>query len=705
MNAAKKILNDIFGFREFRENQAKVIDAILHKKDTLVLMPTGGGKSLCFQIPALVFDGVAIVVSPLISLMKDQVMSLQQNGVAAAYFNSSQTLKQQDEVEDLFQRGKLKLLYVSPEKLLSQQMLFMLSKKPISLFAIDEAHCISSWGHDFRTEYTKLGILKTHFPNVPIVALTATADKLTRKDIVDQLALHNPEIFVSSFDRPNLRLNVLPANGRINFIRKYIQGRKEDSGIIYCLSRKSTEKVADQLKTIGISVAAYHAGMEKSERERIQEQFAKGDIQVMSATVAFGMGIDKSNVRYIIHYNLPKNIESYYQEIGRAGRDGQPADTFLFYSFADVITLRELIRESKNNQTQYSKLQRMQQYADALICRRKILLNYLGQSVQKDCGSCDVCDAPPEFFDGTRIAQKALSAIFRLQGKVSAGILIDVLRGSQRHEILFHGYDKIKTFGVGKDLSPPEWQQYIIQMLNLGILEIAYDRGSTLQITDYGKEVLLGKQKVQFAKLLDREETLKRRQQGHAPRESTQEELYLLLKKWRQHIARVKDIAAYLVASDATLLEIAEKLPSSQVDLLKINGIGQTKYRMYGEEILQLLMDFLKKKTKEGKKIQGATYIVTFDYYKKGWSPEQIAKERNLNTGTIYAHLAKLYEMGESIAIEKLVKQEQLQQVIDYVDKNGYPEKLSPVFDYFGGDIPYETLRFSLAHYKLVNTK
>lgn len=697
------ILRDVFGYREFRPMQKEIIQAVMQGQDAFVLMPTGGGKSLCFQIPAISMPGTCIVVSPLISLMKDQVRALKLSGVKADYLNSSQTIDEQDEVDDKLRRGALDLLYISPEKLVSQSMLFSLSKLKINLFAIDEAHCISSWGHDFRPEYSQLAVIRQYFRGVPVIALTATADKLTRKDILVKLRLDNPKRFTASFDRPNLSLQVLPAQNRMKFIQNYVKGRKKDSGIIYCLSRKSTEKVAEKLRKKGIVAESYHAGLSSQERNTIQERFVMGETPVICATVAFGMGIDKSDVRYVIHYNLPKNIEGYYQEIGRAGRDGQPADTILFYSLADVITLRGLIENSQNNRTQLSKLERMQQYSDALMCRRKILLSYFGEKLEQDCNNCDVCNDPPELFDGTELVQKALSAIYRTNQEVAPGMLIDILRGSGKQEVLQRGYHQIKTFGAGKDIAPPQWQEYIHQMLHHGLVEVAYDKNHSLQMTEHGKHILLGKKQIKLVKLTDATQKAQERLSQSKGKQIKHLELFEKLREFRKDIAQTKNVAPYMVASDATLREIATKLPTTRNDMLEVSGIGEQKYDMYGEDFVRVVIEYMKAKDKAGEKFRGATLFITYDYYTKGWTPEQIAKERGLGVGTIYGHLAKLYEMGYDINIEKFVKQDELQKVIDMLDLRGVPHKLSELHSFFDGTLSYETLKFSLAHYNLVN--
>ncbi len=598
LSAAGTALKKYFGYDAFRPMQAEIIEAVLQGRDTLVLMPTGGGKSICYQIPALIMPGVAVVISPLISLMKDQVEALRSNGVKAAFLNSSLEPGEQNAVEDDFFRGNIDLLYVSPEKLLSQSFRSLLGQAPVSLFAIDEAHCISAWGHDFRPEYTRLRFIKAEFAKIPIIALTATADKITRQDIVTQIQLQEPGIFVASFDRPNLSLEVRPGQKRLPQILQFLNRHPKQAGIIYCLSRRNTEELARKLRDNGIDADHYHAGLSDQERSRTQEAFTNDNTQVICATIAFGMGIDKSNVRWVIHYNLPKNIESYYQEIGRAGRDGARADTLLFYSYGDVATLRNILenQESEQKDLQLAKLDRMQQYAESLVCRRRILLNYFGENFQENCGNCDVCRNPPQYFDGTIIAQKALSAVYRLREKVGLSMLINVLRGATIRELFENGYHEIKTYGAGRDISTPEWQYYLMQLLHLGYLEIAYERHQTLKLTAASHRVLFGNEKVQLVRLRtfwERKQEAKKKARPARLRERRRDDLFEELRALRKQLAREKGLPPYIIFNDATLEEMAARRPTTDEEMRDISGVGERKLHLYGNLFIDAIQAFI----------------------------------------------------------------------------------------------------------------
>lgn len=598
-------LKTYFGYDSFRPLQEEIIRHILDGNDALVLMPTGGGKSICYQLPALLREGTAVVVSPLISLMKDQVEALCANGISAGALNSSNDETENAALRRACMEGRLKLLYISPEKLLTEAN-YLLRDMHISLFAIDEAHCISQWGHDFRPEYAQMGILHQQFPHVPIIALTATADKITREDIIRQLHLNHPRTFISSFDRPNLSLTVkrgYQQKEKSKTILDFIARHPGESGIIYCMSRSKTESVAQMLQKQGIRTAVYHAGLSPSLRDEAQDDFINDRVQVVCATIAFGMGIDKSNVRWVIHYNLPKSIESFYQEIGRAGRDGLPSDTLLFYSLADLILLTKFATESGQQNINLEKLQRMQQYAESDICRRRILLSYFGEIADHDCGNCDVCKNPPEHFDGTVIVQKALSAIVRTDQQIGTGVLVDILRGNMSSEVVGKGYQQLKTFAAGRDVPARDWHDYLLQMLQLGYFEIAYNENNHLKITSAGSDVLFGRATARLV-VIRREETneTKRGRKRKAtvpaqelplgPPNTENEALFEALRKLRKRLADEEALPAYIVLSDKVLHLLSTSRPTSLEEFGNISGIGEHKKKKYGKEFINLIRKY-----------------------------------------------------------------------------------------------------------------
>ncbi|MFM2376779.1 MAG: hypothetical protein RLZZ165_1876 [Bacteroidota bacterium] len=595
MEQAQAALQSCFGYREFRPQQAEIISAVLGGRDVIVLMPTGGGKSICFQIPAIVMPGTCIVVSPLIALMKDQVEGLKASGVRAAYINSSSSGPENQEVERAALRGELDLLYVSPEKLLSPDFFNLLKNLHVCMFAIDEAHCISQWGHDFRPEYVQMGVLKDRFPSTPVMALTATADKLTRKDIEQHLHLQNAAIFVASFDRPNLSLAVVSGQDRTADLMRWVKERPGQSGIVYCLSRQTCEILAAKLKDKGFAADFYHAGMGADQRSRVQEAFIRDDIDVICATVAFGMGIDKSNVRWVIHFNLPKNVESYYQEIGRAGRDELPSETQLFYSYTDVVQLQKFIEESGQKDILETKLQRIIQYATATSCRRQILLNYFGEPNGGECGNCDNCRAPKRDLDATVIVQKALSAIIRTHEEIGVNMTVDILRGSQNQELRNRGFHLLRTYGAGADISRRDWVDYLVQMINRGLLEIAYDQGNSLKVTAAGREVLFNGRKVALShpRVFEKSKRDKKPAATPKPVATLTDALFERLKLLRKEIADAQGVPPYVIFHDRTLRLMAEERPTSEPEMRKISGVGDRKYQLYGSDFIDVILRFI----------------------------------------------------------------------------------------------------------------
>ncbi len=604
MEKATQILKSYFGYDEFRPMQQEIIEAVTSGSDALVLMPTGGGKSLCYQIPALMMEGTAVVVSPLISLMKDQVEALHANGIEAATLNSGIPVDEERRIRELCMSGKIRLLYISPERLMLE-LDWLAESMRVSLFAIDEAHCISQWGHDFRPEYTQLGIIHDRFPDVPVIALTATADKLTKTDIVEKLRLRNPRIFISSFDRPNLSLDVkrgLSAADKLRAIMQVIGRHPHESGIIYCISRRVTESLAEKLKAKGVAVGVYHAGLPIDQRNRVQEDFINDRIDVVVATIAFGMGIDKSNVRYVIHYNLPKSIESFYQEIGRGGRDGLPTETLLFFNIQDLMTLRSFADSSGQRDISHEKLNRMQEYAEAQVCRRRILLNYFGEESDCHCGNCDVCHNPPLYFDGTVLVQKALSAIMRAGQQIGFTLTAEILRGTMSPDVVSRSYHRLKTFGAGRDISFRDWQDYLLQMLQMGFIEIAYDDDRHLRVTSLGRDILFGHRKAQLATIIREDLRVKKSKERRkavtaesAASGGKQEDgiLYERLRELRQEIAQANNWPAYVVMSDKSLHAIATEKPTTIEAFGAIFGIGEHKRNAYGQRFISFISDYL----------------------------------------------------------------------------------------------------------------
>jgi ATP-dependent DNA helicase RecQ len=701
-------LQKYFGYTQFRHQQEAIIKQLMSGGDAMVLMPTGGGKSLCYQLPAVLLPGLTIVISPLIALMKDQVDSLNINGIPAAFINSSQTTGEQQDIISRLRSGQIKLLYLAPERLFSSEsrLVGFLKSLNVSLIAIDEAHCISHWGHDFRPEYLLLSSFKTEFPTVPVIALTATADNLTRQDIKDKLALHNPAEFVSSFNRPNISYRVSPKKNSYQQLLNFLDERKEDSGIIYCLSRASTEDLAADLRAAGYLASAYHAGLDQETKARNQDQFLRDEVKIMVATIAFGMGINKSNVRYVVHYDLPKNIEGYYQETGRAGRDGLPSEALLFYSAGDFFKLQRFAKVEGNedqSRIMLRKLDDMVKFCQLQTCRRQYLMHYFNEPFPDHCGSCDVCLTEFKRFDGTVLAQKALSAVVRLNQRFGTNYVIDFLRGSKSDKIRDE-HKHLKTYGIGADVSKAEWQRYIGQLVNQGYLQVTDDNYPILQLTTTSDAVLKGQEKIEF--------TLAEETEVAAEIQTPVYEAGLLqdLKTVRFNLAMNENVPAYIILSDATLLEIATYLPQTPNELSRISGFGEVKLVRYGDAFLQATLAYChqhnltsKIDSKRGKAparsktstasrpSSGKTQRESFELHRAGMSISEIATLRSLSPTTVESHLCSFIQTGE-MEVSEMVPAEKMPFIQDAIASYG-ADRLAPLKEVLGDNYTYAEIK------------
>lgn len=695
---ALNILNNTFGYAEFRHHQEEIIDQVIKGNDAVVLMPTGGGKSLCYQIPAMVRDGVGIVVSPLIALMQDQVVALTQLGVSAAFLNSTLDAKSASEVEQQLLRGELDLLYVAPERLMTERFLNLLDRAPLSIFAIDEAHCVSQWGHDFRPEYIQLSILHQRYPEIPRIALTATADEPTRREIIQRLNLNEAKLFISSFDRPNICYSIAQNQGNardqlLRFIRNEHEG---DAGIVYCLSRKKVEQTAEWLSTKGLTALPYHAGLSTELREKNQRRFLTEEGIIIVATIAFGMGIDKPDVRFVAHLNLPKSIEAYYQETGRAGRDGQAANAWMMYGLQDVIMLKQMMESSDadeaHKRVEHHKLQSMLGFSELTTCRRQALLQYFGDHLEQPCGNCDTCITPVESWDASVVAQKALSCVYKTEQRFGVTYLVEVLLGKDNGRIKQFGHDKLSLYGIGKELDAKQWRSVFRQLIARNLLSVDIEGHGSLRLTEQCRAVLRGEETLMLRKETRQEKAQQRGRKSWNNIKESDNSLWEALRTCRKELSKQLNVPPYLIFHDAALMEMVERQPTTNEQFSKITGVGEKKLEAYAEHFIKVILDNTANHNAAGK---SDTAEETLQLFRSGMSVNEIAQQRNLKSTTIYSHLARSIEQGEVDLANVIDLSESEIKVIENAFSmfGGGDIKLKPVYEALEGAFEYHQLQ------------
>lgn len=695
---ALNILNSTFGYSEFRHHQKDIIEQVINGDDAVVLMPTGGGKSLCYQIPAMARQGVGIIVSPLIALMQDQVVALQQLGVSAAFLNSTLDASAAYEIEQQLLRGELDLLYVAPERLMTERFLNLLDSAPLALFAIDEAHCVSQWGHDFRPEYIQLSILHQRYPSIPRIALTATADEPTRKEIIQRLNLDKAGLFVSSFDRPNICYSISQnqGNAREQLLRFINNEHEDDAGIVYCLSRKKVEQTAEWLTSKGLTALPYHAGLTHTVRQQNQHRFLTQDGIIIVATIAFGMGIDKPDVRFVAHLNLPKSIEAYYQETGRAGRDGEAANAWMMYGLQDVIMLKQMMESSDadeaHKRVEHHKLQSMLGFSEITTCRRQALLKYFGDDLKQPCGNCDTCITPAETWDASVVAQKALSCVYKTDQRFGVTYLVDVLIGKDNGRIKQFGHDKLSLFGIGKELEVKQWRSVFRQLIARNLLSVDIEGHGSLRLTEECRPVLRGEEILMLRKETKQEKAQKRGRKSNHNIKDADKLLWEALRTRRKELSDELDVPPYVIFHDAALMEMVERQPQTHEQFSKITGVGEKKLEAYADFFLKVIKENLQSNESLS---SSDTVDETLRLLRSGLNVDDIASKRELKPTTIFNHLALSIEQGDI----------ELQQVVDLTDKeiktiqdaiftfSDNDKKLKPVFEALDGLFDYNQLK------------